>query len=523
MRHYGIKHRGGALAVLFAVLMAFAMVPRSAFAEGDVAWIGNQGYPTLEAAVNAAPAGQTTTITLGEGKYTLYNKGADTKGKDLVFVGQGTDKTAWGIGATVPDPSKFGTEYNGDYSFDGAGTITFKDMTLQSGTVDYLGFIRADNTVVENCVVNGKTFYWGYKTATFKDTTFNAPKGDYAIWTYSSPTMTFERCTFNSSGKTINVYTDFSAGKHNITINYSNNTVNSTASKKSVMNINDSNMGSYKYKINITGTNKVDGIDLTTDSYKSSSYIDTCSRLFSYSSAKNSTGRTDVTMDSTLVWTGGKKVNHEVDGASGKLYTDGYVDDAYDVTTGEWEKQADGSYKRTITKVCKYCGETVTKVETAHTVSYDLAGGTLAEDTSDAMVIDGSTVTVKGAPTKAGYVFKGWSVATTADSPSGIVDGSFVMPSADVKLTAVWEPEPTTPDQPDTPDTPVVPDNPDTPVTPTEPKAPAKPKPAPKKVKTTKAALPATGDANEPAVTGVLLLTGCAAIAGSAALRKKER
>ena len=172
----------------------------------SVAWIGETGYPTLEEAVNAAANGDT--IVLGEGKFTLYKKGADTKGKNLTFVGQGADKTAWGIGATLPDPAYFGTEYNGDYSFDGSGTITFRNMTLQSGSADYLGFIRADKTVVENCVINGKTFYWGYTSATFRNTTFFCPNGDYAVWTYSSPEMTFDGCTFNSSGKTINVYTD---------------------------------------------------------------------------------------------------------------------------------------------------------------------------------------------------------------------------------------------------------------------------------------------------------------------------
>lgn len=145
----------------------------------SVAWIGETGYPTLEEAVNAAASGDT--IVLGEGKFTLYKKGADTKGKNLTFVGQGADKTAWGIGATLPDPAYFGTEYNGDYSFDGSGTITFRNMTLQSGSADYLGFIRADKTVVENCVINGKTFYWGYTSATFRNTTFFCPNGDYAV------------------------------------------------------------------------------------------------------------------------------------------------------------------------------------------------------------------------------------------------------------------------------------------------------------------------------------------------------
>ena len=54
----------------------------------SVAWIGETGYPTLEEAVNAAASGDT--IVLGEGKFTLYKKGADTKGKNLTFVGAGS-------------------------------------------------------------------------------------------------------------------------------------------------------------------------------------------------------------------------------------------------------------------------------------------------------------------------------------------------------------------------------------------------------------------------------------------------
>lgn len=179
------------LAAFLAVAMMFQMLPMLAFAAEDKplekgqAKIGNTVYNSVMEAVKAAPAdGTTTTITLGEGNYTLYNvdgtgttgetTGGTTKGKDLTFVGQGTEKTAWNIGALVPDPDKFGTEYNGDYSFDGAGTVTFKNMTLRSGNADYLGFIRANKTVVEDCVINGETCYWGYESAEFTNTTFNS-------------------------------------------------------------------------------------------------------------------------------------------------------------------------------------------------------------------------------------------------------------------------------------------------------------------------------------------------------------
>ncbi len=81
------------LSILLCSVMILGMLPTVAFAEGTkVAWIGEKGYETLENAVNDAKSGDT--IVLGEGKYTLYGRNANTRGKDLTFVGQGADKTA---------------------------------------------------------------------------------------------------------------------------------------------------------------------------------------------------------------------------------------------------------------------------------------------------------------------------------------------------------------------------------------------------------------------------------------------
>ena len=348
---------------LFTVAFADSSAP--AGTSGPKAWIGETEYPTLEAAVNAAESGDT--IKLGEGKYTLYGVSSEghTKGKDLTFVGQGTDKTGWNIGAEVPDPANYGTEYNGDYSFDGAGTITFKNMTLQSGEANYLGFIRADKTVVEDCAVKGKTFYWGYKSAEFRNTTFNCPAGDYALWTYSSPIMTFDGCTFNSSGKTINVYTDYGAGKQDITVNFKNCTVNNSGSEiKSVLNINDFNMGDFKYIINISGNNRIINTSANNDIFRDSF---TCSRWFGFGGkAANNTGRSEVTVDGTTAFEDGKMVSHELN----SNYTDGYKDNAYNVTIGDWECEDDGTYTRDIEKVCKYCRYEVKDTQTGYSVTY---------------------------------------------------------------------------------------------------------------------------------------------------------
>lgn len=400
------KSQNRFLAALLAVAMMLQMLPLMAFADEGTsstagkAWIGATEYDTLLEAVQHANDGDT--ITLGEGNYTLYGISSvgTTKGKDLTFVGQGPDVTAWNIGAKVPDPANFGTEYNGDYSFDSAKTVTFKNMTLRSGDADYLGFIRANNTVVDHCVINGKTFYWGYESAVFNNTIFNAPSGDYAIWTYSSPTMTFDNCTFNATGKVINVYTDYGAGKRDIKVNFNNCTVNSS-SGKTALNINDSNMGSYKYILNITGDNHVTAeLDTTT-----------CTQLFGFGGKLNelyrnsNSGRTVVNIDGKCVWKDGKMQTHS--------YTDGEHDKAFIYTPSEWKKFDERNEWRDVTKTCDYCHRELEKhQETAsvYRLQYNLNEGVgdATANYSDVFSREKESVTLAAAPTREGYQFAGW-------------------------------------------------------------------------------------------------------------------
>ncbi len=400
------KSQNRFLAALLAVAMMLQMLPMLAFAEDApdahaVKIDGKEGsYAKLEDAVRAASSGDT--IILGEGNYTLYKISSEgmTKGKNLTFVGQGPDKTAWNIGAEVPNPEYYGTEYNGDYSFDGAGTVTFKNMTLRSGDKDYLGFIRIDNTVVENCVINGETFYWGYKSAVFTNTTFNAPSKDYAIWTYSSPTMIFDNCTFNTTGKAINVYADHEAGSHDIRVYFNNCTVNSSILNKQALNINDSNMRPYKYIIHIDNPQTIDAALSNT----------TCSQLFGFKEDKTTgftgnTGYTDVYLGGDLVWTDGKMKTHS--------YTVGEKEDAYEITgRSDWTPSVERVDECEVTKTCKYCGWTKKELEHAsvYRLQYNLNEGVgdATADYNDAYSREKESVTLAAAPTREGYQFAGW-------------------------------------------------------------------------------------------------------------------
>ncbi len=155
--------------------------------------------------------------------------------------------------------------------------------------------------------------------------------------------MTFDGCTFHGAGKYINVYTDYSTGKENRTVNINNCTFITQKHNKSALNINDSNMGNYKYYVNFTGHNVTEGIQPHTL---------TCSPLFGFSNNKNNSGRLVVKMDGVPIWQDAKMVSHSIDTANDK-YTDGYKDDAFDYTYGEWVKQEDGSFKRHVKRVCQ--------------------------------------------------------------------------------------------------------------------------------------------------------------------------
>ena len=205
----------------------------------------------LVAAIAAASDGDT--ITLGEGEFTTV--GNTSPKKSLTFEGVGTN-TVWTIGDLDKD---VGGEGNGDYSFEGCDTITFKNMTLKVDNKNYRGFIRINHTVVENCTLEGRTAYWGYETAKFVGSTFTAPEGDYALWDYSTKDMSFDGCTFNISGKGVHVYVEAANADKDVTrtVAVNNCTVNSDKANKAFLNIKNSTQA---YDVTLSGTNTVNGL-----------------------------------------------------------------------------------------------------------------------------------------------------------------------------------------------------------------------------------------------------------------------
>lgn len=496
-----------AASLLLALLMPLGITPLAVYAEGDgeaqtgISTVGeappengnsiaptvsdgkaivasnNQEYDSLDEAMDAAVNGDT--IYLGAGVYcgnaanpTQAGNGA---GKSLTFVGAGTDKTKWQIKAPA-------TQYGGDgwcdYSFKGSDSITFESMTVigsvyTDNTIqskDTQGLTYINNITLKNCIFNGRADYWGYQTTTFENVIFNAPgtaasgidTTDYSLWTLTGKSYTFKNCTFNATGKIINVYTYYSVDKNDVAINFDSCTVNSTNANKTALNINDSLMTdsgcNHKFYVNIIGNNTIKGLKPDTK---------TCSRLFGFSNDKiylyngkelhYDSGATVVTINDVPVWEKAQRpenISHNgnnfdkgtYDNGNGNgdanQYTEGYKDNNFKIinTTG-WTLKADttSTYVRTITKQCQYCYEKIDEQEekAGYCLSYDLNGGTGAEGAYNDTYYppqDGNTATVAADPSRAGYVFAGWQDA----GGNQYAAGDTVTVDHNITLTAQW-------------------------------------------------------------------------------------
>ena len=101
---------GRVAAVLLGVVCAVCVSATPALAADPSITNGRTKATYTDLATAVAEAQSGDTIMLGEGNYTLYKVDSigHTKGKDLTFVGQGTDKTAWNIGALVARSRQLG-------------------------------------------------------------------------------------------------------------------------------------------------------------------------------------------------------------------------------------------------------------------------------------------------------------------------------------------------------------------------------------------------------------------------------
>ena len=187
-------------------------------------------------------------------------------------------------------------------------------------------------------------------------------------------------------------------------------------------------------------------------------------------------------------------------------YTDGEHDKAYDVTYTDWTSDGAGTWTRTGTPKCKYCGYTKDPVEEkAYDLAYDLNGST-DKQTADFATVERVTETEVTAdkPARKGYSFVGWNTAADGSGTS-YEAGAKIKLTAPVTLYAQWNKDEPTPKPSDT--------------------KPADTKPGDKTQtgkKPTGQSLPKTGDNSMIIIGGVAVVAVICIIAGAAVFKGRQ-
>lgn len=136
-----------ACATLLCALLIALPAAQTALASGTgVAKIGNTTYPTLEAAVNAAPDSEQTTIMLLR---DAAGNGVVVKNKNITFD---LDGHTYNVDGTTVGSS--GTETNGFQLLKGSA-VTFKNGTITSDKAKIL-IQNYSNLTLENVVLDGR-------------------------------------------------------------------------------------------------------------------------------------------------------------------------------------------------------------------------------------------------------------------------------------------------------------------------------------------------------------------------------
>ena len=163
---------------------------------------------TQEALVTAvANAASGTTITLGTGTFDLEGFKV-TDGKSLTFIGADKDSTILQYGKQASGGSDGGG--GACYSFDGAGSIAFQDVTLQDKVPSkdyYRGFVRAASMSFTNCKITNVAGYWGSGAVKFENCEFVTNVAEsFNMKCYSGTSFEFDGCTFSSPYGFIDAY-----------------------------------------------------------------------------------------------------------------------------------------------------------------------------------------------------------------------------------------------------------------------------------------------------------------------------
>lgn len=210
---------------------------------------GDNYYPDLNAAIQAAANGDTITILRGA-NVTLDNGVANEGAKSRNITFKGTVTQTETKTETVDVITKATSAEGGMLNYQRGSSFTFEDLTIQAGEGSFDGIV-CDELTFKNCTITGKLTLFG--KATFINCTFeNTMANQYSIWTWGGTDVTFEGCTFNTNGKAILLYGGASGSNPtNLVVNNCTfNDRNNGAAGKAAIEIGNDYNATYTLTVN---------------------------------------------------------------------------------------------------------------------------------------------------------------------------------------------------------------------------------------------------------------------------------
>ncbi len=132
------------------------------------------------------------TINLADGTYEMTQID-NIQGKTITFVGS---KNVVFDAVAVDANNQFVT----------GTTLAFEGVTINFGTVNYMGFANPASLTYTDCDINGLQFLYG--TVKFDNCNLNSNGAEHCVWTYGANNVEFKECDFTYSDRCVNHYKD---------------------------------------------------------------------------------------------------------------------------------------------------------------------------------------------------------------------------------------------------------------------------------------------------------------------------
>ena len=149
------------------------------------------------------------TINLADGNHVMpMGDKVNLQGKKLTLVGS-KDAIIDARGVDARD------------QFVTGATLAFEGLTLNFGTVNYMGFANTASLTYTDCDINGLQFLFGNKVS-FERCNFDSNGAEHSVWTYGAKEVNFTDCDFTYGDRCINCYSDNDVEGGKQVVNFTN-------------------------------------------------------------------------------------------------------------------------------------------------------------------------------------------------------------------------------------------------------------------------------------------------------------